>query len=143
MIGDRSLPPTPTGSRDCPDAPSKSGRGWWSSTVAGLGTATGLLPHLLHHVSLLAGSALIAGVGGTVAFGALGLLAMVPLLLRLRRRFGSWWPPAIAVAGFMVMFAVSTFVLGPALRGAVTGTPDDGPVTPSPTAGPHQQHHGP
>ncbi|MFC6567879.1 hypothetical protein [Actinoplanes utahensis] len=101
----------------------------------------GLAPHLLHHIGLLAGTALLTGLGGTVLFGALGLAAMAPMLLRLRRRFGSWWAPGIAVAVFAAMFAVSTLLIGPALRGAVNGTP--GPAVPSaPAPQQHTRHHG-
>jgi len=46
---------------------------------------------VLHHIGLLAGTALIAGAGGTALFGILGLAMSVPLLLRLRRRFAFWW----------------------------------------------------
>jgi predicted PurR-regulated permease PerM len=46
-----------------------------------------------------------------------GLAASVPLLLRLRRRFDSWWAPAIGLSLFAVMFALSAFVIGPAISG--------------------------
>jgi hypothetical protein len=65
-------------------------------------------------VGLLAGTALLAGIGGTLLFGAIGLAAMVPMLLRLRRRFRNWWAPGIAAAVFVAVFAVSTFLTGPA-----------------------------
>jgi hypothetical protein len=93
------------------------GHGGRWSIGAVLGTAMGLAPHLLHHVGLLAGTALVAGLGGTLLFGALGLVAMLPVLVRLRRRFGGWWAPAVAVLVFAAMFAVSTWLIGPALRG--------------------------
>ena len=112
-------------------------RAWWSSIVGALGTVTGLLPHVLHHVGLVAGTALVAGVGGTAFFAALGLLASVPMLIRLRRRFGGWWAPTAAMAAFAVLFAVSTFVLGPLLR--PTGGGD--PVAPSPSPNGHNHHH--
>src|SRR6266487_2944543 len=60
-------------------------------------------------------TALITGAGGTALFGVLGLVASVPLLLRLRRRFGTWWAPAIGLAVFAVMFSLSAFVIGPAI----------------------------
>jgi predicted membrane protein len=34
------------------------------------------------------------------------LVAAIALLLRLRRRFGSWWAPAIGLAVFVAMFVV-------------------------------------
>jgi hypothetical protein len=104
-----------------------------------LGVVTGLAPHLLHHVGLLAGTALLAGIGGTALFGALGLAAMLPTLVRLRRRFGTWWAPGIAVAAFAVMFAVSTAFIGPALRTAVDDAPEPGPA-PSAPADEHTGH---
>lgn len=65
----------------------------------------------------------------------------VPCLLRLRRRFGTWRAPSIALGVFAVGFALSTFVIGPAVRG------DDSPSTPaierpatSPAPG-HDEHH--
>lgn len=114
-------------------------RARWS-VGAVLGTAMGLAPHLLHHVGLLAGTALLAGVGGTVLFGVLGLVAMLPMLLRLRRRFSSWWAPGIAVAVFAAMFAVSTFLIGPALRADVSPH-EPGPAPSTPSTQDHSRHH--
>ena len=68
---------------------------------------------MLHHVGPLVGTALVAGAGGTVLFGLVGLVAAVPMLIKLRRRFASWWAPAIVLAAFTVMFLVSSFVIGP------------------------------
>ena len=87
-----------------------------------LGGVLGLAPHVLHHVGLLAGTALVAGSGGTALFGVLGLLASVPMLRRLHRRFGTWWAPAIGLVVFAVMFTVSAFVVGPAISGE-SGSP--------------------
>jgi hypothetical protein len=112
----------------------KAGR--WSLSAA-LGAALGLAPHLLHHAGLFAGTALLAGAGGTTLFGVLGLAAMTPMLLRLRRRFRSWWAPALAVAGFGAMFAVSTLLIGPMLRGAVSGPADPSPAHSVPADGEH------
>jgi len=115
-------------------------RGRWSIGAV-LGTAMGLAPHLLHHVGLLAGTALLTGAGGTVLFGALGLVAMLPILLRLRRRFGNWWAPSIAVAVFAAMFAVSTLLIGPALR-TDAGPHEPGPAPSAPSTEEHTRHHG-
>ncbi|GIE36833.1 hypothetical protein Ait01nite_098780 [Actinoplanes italicus] len=112
------------------EEPRRAGR--WSIGAV-LGAATGLAPHLLHHAGLFAGTALLAGLGGTVLFGVLGVAAMTPMLLRLRRRFGTWWAPGIALLLFAAMFAVSTLVIGPALR-------DPGDA--GPPAGEHTRHHG-
>jgi hypothetical protein len=125
---------------DQPDGDADRGRRW---TVAGvIGTGVGLLPHVLHHVGLLAGTALIAGLGGTLLFGLLGLAATIPLLLRLRRRFASWWAPAIAFLVFVAMFSLSAFVIGPALRHTMDD-PSGGGGQPVPSMDPnmHNQHH--
>lgn len=101
--------------------------------VSGLvGGVVGLAPHVLHHVGLLAGTALVAGSGGTALFAAVGLAATIPLLLRLHRRFGSWAAPAIALVVFAVMFALSAFVLGPAIS--------DSPAPTAPVVD-HGSHH--
>lgn len=70
----------------------------WNAAVAGIAVMMGILPHVLHHIGLLAGTALIAGAGGTVLFGLIGLAASVPFLIKLYRRSapGSprrsrWW----------------------------------------------------
>ena len=105
----------------------------WQGVVGGLGLAMGLLPHILHHVGFLAGTALVAGSGGTALFGALGFLLSIPMLLRLRRRFNSWRAPAIGLVIFAAMFALSTFVIGPAISGA-------GSTSPTPTVD-HGSHH--
>lgn len=105
--------------------------------AAGIGLVMGIVPHVLHHVGLLAGTALVAGSGGTALFGVLGLLASIPLLLRLRRRFNTWRAPAIGLLIFAAMFSVSTFVIGPAISGS-------GGANPAPAPAPgvnHQGHH--
>jgi hypothetical protein len=114
-------------------------RAWWSAMVGAIGVVVGLAPHVLHHIGLLAGTALVAGAGGTALFGVLGLVASVPLLLRLRRRFATWWAPAIGLLVFAVMFSVSAFVIGPAISGGGTARP--GGVTPTTTID-HNSHHG-
>lgn len=85
----------------------------WGSLVAAWGAFTGLLPHVLHHVGPLAGAALLAGATGRVLFGAIGLVAAVPFLLRLRRRFSNWRAPTVALVVLAAMFSVSSFVVGP------------------------------
>ncbi|MCO4255573.1 CPP1-like family protein [Pseudarthrobacter cellobiosi] len=101
-------------------------QGLWHTVVGAVGLVMGILPHVLHHIGLLAGTALVAGSGGTALFGALGLLASVPMLVRLHRRFGSWVAPALGLLVFGAMFSLSAFVIGPAISG--TG----GDVTPGP-----------
>lgn len=92
-------------------------RSVWHAVSGAIGTITGLAPHVLHHVGFLAGTALVAGTAGTALFGALGLLAATPMLIRLHRRFHTWRAPAIALAIFTAMFALSAFVIGPAITG--------------------------
>jgi hypothetical protein len=94
-----------------------------------MGVVTGLAPHALHHVGLLAGTALVAGATGSVLFGVLGLAAMVPTLVRLRRKFGTWWAPGLAVTAFAVMFTISTVVIGPAMRPDGSGRPAPAPTS--------------
>ena len=113
---------------------------WWSALVGATGVVVGLAPHILHHVGFLVGTALVTGVGGTALFGVLGLAASIPLLVRLRRRFGSWWAPAIGLGVFIAMFLVSAFVIGPAITGGPAGDAPDG-GQPAPTVS-HDTHHG-
>lgn len=124
------------------DASDPAQRRWWGALAGAVGVGVGLVPHLLHHVGLIAGTAVISGVGGSVLFGAVGLIATVPMLVRLRRRFGTWWAPGLALAIFAVMFTLSTAVVGPALRGAATDPADghDGD-RPMPTSSGHDGHH--
>jgi hypothetical protein len=119
---------------DPKSGPARRVRGRLSGFVTGsLGTVSGLAPHVLHHVGLLAGVALVTGLGGTIVFGLVGLAASVPFLLRLHRRFGTWRAPAIALVVFAAMFAVSAFVIGPLISGSSS------PPSPTPTG--HQGHH--
>lgn len=116
------------------DRPGQQARRW--SLGAVLGSALGLAPHLIHHVGLLAGAAVLTGIGGNIVFAVLGVAAMTPMLIRLRRRYRSWWAPAAAVAVFATMFAVSALLVGPAFRNAT----DPRPHEPGPTAPPHGGH---
>ena len=106
----------------------------WNAIVGAIAGVVGLAPHVLHHIGLLAGVALVTGTGGTILFGVIGLVASIPLLVRLRRRFHSWRAPVIALAIFAAMFSISSFVIGPALNG-------DAGSSPAPTD--HEQHHQP
>ncbi len=102
----------------------------------------GLLPHVLHHAGPLAGAALFAGVGGSLLFGVLGLLAAVPFLLRLHRRTGSWRVPGAMLALFAVMFSFSAFVLGPAITGSdESAERGNGPVPAQSPNDNHDSHH--
>ena len=101
------------------------GRRTLGTLVTGtLGAVGGVAPHVLHHVGPLVGTALVAGAGGTALFGFLGLAASVPMLLRLRRRFGSWRAPSIALVVFAAMFLLSSLVVGPLISGGGDATPN-------------------
>ena len=108
-----------------------------SAVSAGIGTLTGLLPHALHHVTLVAGAALVTGLLGNLLIGLVGLALSVPLLRRLHRRFHTWRAPAIAVAAFVAAFSISALVIGPALLNTDTPSPGD-----APTQIDHEAHHG-
>lgn len=82
-----------------------------------LGAAAGLAPHVLHHVGLVAGVAFFAGATGTAFFGVVGMALAIPLLLRLRRRYGTWLVPGIALLVMTAMFGLSALVIGPMISG--------------------------
>lgn len=107
--------------------------------TAAVGAVMGLLPHLLHHVSLLGGAVLVTGATGNVLFAMMGLLFSLPLLRRLYRRFGTWKAPALALTAFALMFSLSAFVIGPAISG---DDPNRDPVpVQTPEPGEHPSHH--
>jgi putative copper export protein len=129
------------------DQPSAVTPGLASRAIRTLATAgsgavaaiSGIAPHVLHHVGPLAGTAILAGAGGTVLFGLAGLALSVPMLLRLRRRFGTWVAPAIATVIFTGVYLVSALVVGP----AITADRDRGAtpmMSPSPSPD-HAEHH--
>ncbi len=109
----------------------------WSGVLAVWGGLIGLLPHVLHHVGPLAGAAALAGAAGTALFAAIGFVATIPFLLRLRRRFATWRAPAIALAVFAATFSLSSFVIGPAISG---GDESGGPSIEQQGGG-HEGHH--
>ena len=147
----------PSGQRRRPSLP-KPLLTVWNWLTAAVGAVMGLLPHLLHHVGLVTGAALITGTTGNLLFGAAGLLLSTPMLRRLHRRFGTWKAPVSALVLFAGAFAVSAFVIGPAISGQEPVAPGDRPTRtpdppaqgspgpslgPSPTPGPgdHGEHH--
>lgn len=93
---------------------------------------------MLHHVGPLAGTALLAGAGGTILVGVAGFALSILMLLRLRRRFASWLAPAVASTIFLAVYLFSSFVVGPTITGAI---PEDNaaPATPPPSE--HDEHH--
>jgi len=74
----------------------------------------------------------------------LGFLLAIPMLRRLRRRTGSWRVPGGALALMAVVFALSSFVIGPAITGGDEPTAPAQNV-PSAPAGvspdEHESHH--
>jgi hypothetical protein len=134
-----------TGPDATPDARSRL-RAIRDTAGAVLGTILGVAPHVLHHISLLAGAALITGASGNALFYVIGLALSVPMLRRLYRRFRTPWAPAIAIAVFTGLFSLSAFVIGPAISGtddpAPTSPTNPGPSNPSPSpTGDHTDHH--
>ncbi|HYM16815.1 MAG TPA: hypothetical protein VEZ14_14780 [Dehalococcoidia bacterium] len=115
-----------------------AGRGWLARIAgafsAGVGAVSGIAPHVLHHVGPIMGAAVLTGAGGTALFGAIGFGLMIPMLLRLRRRFGTWAAPGVALALFAAMFTASTLWIGPAIRGDDGGSPAGQPAD-------HPSHH--
>ena len=104
----------------------------------------GLAPHVLHHAGPLAGAALFAGVGGTLLFGALGLLAAIPFLLHVYHRHHSWRAPALGLALMTIVFSLSTFVIGPAITGdnqTETSTGSQAAPADSVQESAHDRHH--
>lgn len=98
--------------------PAAARRGRLFNALSGvIGTVAGLAPHLLHHVGPIAGAAVLTGTEGSLLFGIAGFLLTVPMLVRLKKRFGTWAAPAIAAGLFAVTFTVSTVWIGPAIRG--------------------------
>lgn len=107
----------------------------WNIATGAIAVVSGLAPHVLHHAGVLIGVALFSGALGTTVFGVLGFAASIPFLLRLRRRFGTWRAPAIALAIFVAMFTLSAAVIGPAISASRTPPPPSQPTD-------HAGHHG-
>ena len=132
---DRKTPPTPPAGRAPPEALSRRVlHALRASGSAVIGAVSGIAPHVLHHIGPLAGAAIVSGTVGTAVFGVAGLLLSAPLRWRLHRRSGGWRLPTAALALFTAMFALSTFVIGPAISA------EDGPPEPADTVD-HDLHH--
>ena len=142
-----TTPPAPQLAGSDPESP-QTLRGRAAALVSSTSAAVlGIAPHVLHHAGPLAGAALLAGTTGTLLFGAIGLVAAIPFLLRVHRRCGNWRVPAALLALFATVFSISTFVIGPAISGGNderggTSQPTTNQTTPStPPAGSHDAHH--
>ncbi|MHA6512757.1 hypothetical protein [Tessaracoccus sp. Z1128] len=116
----------------------------WAGTRATLGALMGLAPHVMHHIGFLAGAALLTGFLGNTLLYVVGLALSIPLLRRLHRRFSTWKAPAIGIAVFTGLFALSAFVIGPLFNPATSSEQD----TPTPAASAsasgtedHEGHH--
>lgn len=116
--------------------PALSWRGLFAAVRAAIGALLGLAPHVLHHIGLLAGAALLTGAVGNSILYAAGILLSIPLLNRLRHRFGTWLAPLVGVTAFTVLFGLSAFVIGPLLNPA-----SEAPVPPTPATSDHSGHH--
>lgn len=136
-----ALAQPPRATTPAPRSLRRRGAAILSSAIAAI---LGIAPHMLHHAGPLAGAALLAGTAGTLLFGAIGLIAAIPFLLRVHRRCGNWRVPAALLATFAAMFALSAFVIGPAItgtgdEGTSTSTQQTAPDTPTKTG--HDAHH--
>ena len=114
----------------------------WTSLTGAAGLVMGLVPHILHHITPIVGAAVLTGAAGTTLSAAVGLAASAPMLIRLRRRFRSWWAPVIALIVFSGAFLVSTLVIGPAISGAPQQSTPGTPATSSSIGtAEHEVHH--
>lgn len=133
-----------TPSRGFPGATHRPSR-WrtiWASVRAATGALLGLVPHVMHHIGILAGAALLTGVFGNSLLYAVGLLLSIPLLNRLRKRFGTWKAPVIGVAVFTAMFLLSALVIGPAISRSSTPPTPQASVGQASNPADHASHHG-
>ena len=89
----------------------------WEGLAGVFGLIAGIIPHVLHHIGLVAGAAFLTGAAGSVIFGIVGFVATVPLLIKLYRRFETAWAPITALVIFIAMFLLSSLVIGPWIRG--------------------------
>jgi hypothetical protein len=118
-------------------APPDTPRQWRVALSAVGGTVLGAAPHVLHHAGPVAGAAILAGAAGTILFGILGLLASIPLLLRLQRRTGSWRVPAVLLSVFAAAFVITTVIVGPALSDDERADDPNSQTSPAE----HEAHH--
>ena len=121
--------------------PNRKPRSVWATIRAGIGAALGILPHVMHHIGLLAGAALLTGALGNGILYVVGLLMSIPLLRRLRSRFQTRVAPAIGVAVFTGLFSLSAFVVGPAISGGAEQSPATTPAPAVTTSDGHDGHH--
>lgn len=136
--------PAAAASPEAGDAAPRQGR-WrttWAGVRAGLGALLGLVPHLMHHIGILAGTAFLTGVFGNSVLYVAGLVLSIPLLHRLRKRFGGWKAPVVGVIVFTAMFLVSALVLGPAINRLGAEPAPQAPIQQVLAEEDHEAHHG-
>lgn len=121
--------------------PKRDPRSVWATIRAGTGAALGVLPHVMHHVGLIAGAAILTGAIGNSILYVVGLLLSIPLLKRLRSRFQTAWAPAIGIGVFTALFSLSAFVIGPAISGSGEQAPATNPTPAVSTTDGHAAHH--
>lgn len=116
-------------------------RSAWAATRAGLGSLLGLVPHVMHHIGIVAGTALLAGFWGNAALYVLGLVLSIPMFKRLHRRYGSIAAPILGISIFTALFLFSTLVLGPAINGVGSAPTAPAPSSSSAVESGHATHH--
>jgi predicted PurR-regulated permease PerM len=95
----------------------------------------------MHHVGLLAGTAILTGALGNGILYVVGLVMTIPLLRRLRKRFKTVWAPVIGVGVFTALFSLSAFVVGPAIGSGGGQVPVKTPTPTVTTSDGHDLHH--
>lgn len=114
----------------------------WVGIRAGVGALLGLVPHVMHHIGILAGTAFLTGMFGNSVLYVTGLVLSIPLLKRLRKRFGRRRAPIIGVGVFTAMFLVSALVVGPAINRTGAGPDIQPPAQQAVVEEDHDAHHG-
>ena len=110
-----------------------------AALLAAWGVVIGIAPHVLHHAGPLAGAAFLAGTGGKLVFGIVGLVLSIPFLRKLYRRFHTLAAPVLAVGAFISIFTVSTLVVSPLITGGSEGGKAPGGQVPAGHASHHQR----
>lgn len=124
-----------------PDAPQTLRQRLTALVSSAVAAVLGIAPHVLHHAGPLAGAALLAGTAGALLFGAIGLVAAIPYLLRVHRRCGNWRVPGGLLVLFAIVFSISAFVIGPAINGGTSKSNDNQTAPGVPATGGHDAHH--
>ena len=113
----------------------------WAGLRAAVGALLGLVPHVMHHIGLLAGAAILTGAFGNAVLYVVGLALSIPMLNRIHKRYRTWKAPVVAVAVFTGLFALSAFVIGPALNPGGVQPPPQTSLQQSANPSDHAAHH--